>query len=203
MSLSPSWSGARERIKEKQADGGQNPKNIPQGQTMKRTPLKRHTPLKRSAPPKRTRLKRSKPPTLPQWVLDWWCWVSSQPCVICSRQAMDGAWADWMTAEEALTIFKQRIQRSDTEVAHVGPRGLRQKCDPREVLPLCGVLHHRLGAYSAHRRGKEFWKFHGLIRKQVVRELQERYQRETGVDLASFGKRLRPDFTAFDQEGHR
>jgi len=188
---------------------------------MKRTPLKRHTPLKRSAVDrrkpkrtrglrvvnpskikrarqlKRTRLKRSKPPALPQWVLDWWEWVRAQPCVICEQTREDIRHA--LGDDPA----DQWAQLTKTEVAHVGPRGLRQKCDPREVVPLCGVLHHRLGAYSAHRRGKEFWKFHGLIRKQVVRELQERYQRDTGIDLASFGKRLRPDFTAFDQEGHR
>ena len=154
---------------------------------MKRTPLKRHTPLKRSAPPKRTRLKRSKPPTLPQWVLNWWEWVRAQRCVVCRAvwQSLGGA----------------PFQGSRTEVAHVGTRGLSQKCDPREVVPLCGVYHHRLGPYSQHRLQKRFWKFHGLIRKQVVRELQERYQRETGIDLASFGKRLRPDLKAFDQEG--
>jgi len=166
---------------------------------MKRTPFKRHTPLKRSAPPKRTRLKRSKPPTLPQWVLDFWEWVRAQPCVCCQTIAdaiMHG------NQKDSLGNYRP-LQKSPTEVAHIGPRGLRQKCDPREVVPLCGVLHHRLGPYSAHRLGKEFWKFHELGRESALRGLWEKYERDTGIDLASFGKRLRPDFTAFDQEGHR
>jgi hypothetical protein len=137
----------------------------------------KRTPLKRSAPPKRTRLKQSKPAPLPQWVKDWWEWVRAQPCLICGL--FSPSWIKFPT--EAVGI-----QLSQTEVAHVGPRGLRQKYDPREVLPLCGVLHHRLGPYSAHRLGKRFWEFHELDREALLREYWERYEVARGFPKGLF-----------------
>ncbi len=148
----------------------------------------RRTPLKRSAPPRRTRLKRSAPALLPQWVRDWWKWVKAQRCAVCTRNG------------EALGCSYS--QGSPTEVAHVGQRGLRQKCDPREVLPLCGVLHHRLGPYSHHRLGKRFWSIHGLDRRALVKYYRERYELETGKVLpsASGGAALRVELSALDRE---
>lgn len=156
--------------------------------------MTRRTPLKRSAPPKRKswlkrqnevkkvpKARKPRKPPVPKWVLNYWEWVGAQPCVVCRKER-----------DSVIECFggeaKGNIQCSPTEVAHVGVRGLRQKCDPREVLPLCGVLHHRLGPYSHHRLGKRFWEFHGLDREALLRQYQERYESETGLVLASPGK---------------
>jgi len=140
--------------------------------------MKPRTPLKRSTPPRRTPLKRTTLYPAPQWVKNFWEWVRAQPCVICGRLA-DGLLN--------LGIVPEYAQLSLTEVAHVGARGLGQKSDPREVLPLCGVLHHRLGPYSHHRLGKRFWEFHGLNKETIVREYQERYLMEHPEAAFFFG----------------
>jgi len=152
--------------------------------------MTRRVPLKRIyRGPRRTRLERSAPAPPPQWVRDWWEWVRAQPCAVC-------------VATAKLTDGRVR-QLSPTEKAHVGIRGLGQLCDPRDVLPLCGVLHHRLGPYSAHRLGKEFWSIHGLDRAQLVSFYRERYKLETGKALpsASGGAGLRVELSALDREG--
>lgn len=61
-----------------------------------------------------------------------------------------------------------------TEAAHVGQRGLSQKCSDRETIPLC-AFHHRTGPESHHRLGKLFWKHHGLDRYELIRELQSQF----------------------------
>lgn len=63
------------------------------------------------------------------------------------------------------------------EAAHVGDRGLRQKCSDYEAIPLC-AWHHRLSPLSHHRAGKRFWKYHGLDRDKIIAELNARYERE-------------------------
>lgn len=73
-----------------------------------------------------------------------------------------------------------RIQQSRTEGAHVGARGLGQKCEGREVLPLCGIEHHRLGPQSHHVLGKRFWEAHGLDKDKLLAELNELFEAERG-----------------------
>ncbi len=70
------------------------------------------------------------------------------------------------------------IQTSPTECAHVGRRGLSQKCPDCESLPLCAIEHHRVGPESHHKLGKRFWGFHGLDRVALIRELQALYEVE-------------------------
>jgi hypothetical protein len=65
-----------------------------------------------------------------------------------------------------------------TECAHVGRRGLGQKCSDYESLPLCAV-HHRTGRESHHRLGKRFWAFHCLSRVALVTELRRVYALES------------------------
>ena len=53
------------------------------------------------------------------------------------------------------------------EAAHVGDRGLGQKCRDQETIPLCGY-HHRTGPDSQHVMGKNFWGHHGINRTELV-----------------------------------
>jgi hypothetical protein len=53
------------------------------------------------------------------------------------------------------------------EAAHVGDRGLGQKCRDQETIPLCGY-HHRTGPDSQHVMGKRFWDHHGINRPDLV-----------------------------------
>ncbi len=79
--------------------------------------------------------------------------IRTLPCAVCVRLA------------EALGGYKP--QPSPTEAAHVGIRGLRQKCSDREAIPLCG-WHHRESPASHHRLGKLFWVFQQLDREKLV-----------------------------------
>jgi hypothetical protein len=72
-------------------------------------------------------------------------------------------------------------QASPTECAHVGRRGLGQRCPDRECLPLCRKKHHQFGPHSHHVLGKRFWSFHGLDRVALITQLQQIYFRETGL----------------------
>ena len=67
-------------------------------------------------------------------------------------------------------------QVTRTEVAHVGERGLSQKCSDRETIPLCGC-HHRTGNTSHHRLGKLFWEHHKLDRDSIIAALNQEYER--------------------------
>lgn len=53
------------------------------------------------------------------------------------------------------------------EAAHVGDRGLGQKCRDQETIPLC-AYHHRTGPDSQHVMGKQFWDHHGINRAALV-----------------------------------
>ncbi len=64
------------------------------------------------------------------------------------------------------------------EAAHVGDRGLGQKCSDREAIPLCGA-HHRTGRESHHELGKRFWGYHGLDKDKIITELNRAYAEET------------------------
>ncbi len=68
-------------------------------------------------------------------------------------------------------------QTSRTEAAHVGNRGLSQKCPDREAIPLC-AHHHRTGKDSQHVLGKKFWEFHGFERDAVIRAYNWWFERE-------------------------
>jgi len=75
-------------------------------------------------------------------------------------------------------------QHTRTEAAHVGDRGLGQKCSDRETIPLCAE-HHTQGRDSYHKLGKKFWEHHGLDRFELIARLNAMYteQKQTGVDL--------------------
>jgi hypothetical protein len=61
------------------------------------------------------------------------------------------------------------------EAAHVGKRGLSQKCPDREAIPVCAE-HHRIWATSLHVLGKRFWAFWFIDRDELIAELRDRYK---------------------------
>ena len=68
-------------------------------------------------------------------------------------------------------------QTTKTEAAHVGQRGLAQKCSDRETIPLC-ALHHREGEHAHHRMGKKFWIHWNLERSEVILRYQRMFERQ-------------------------
>ena len=98
----------------------------------------RHTPVpKRRSKPRRGRERDPK----------YLAWLRTKPCFICRLDRL--------------------VQTSPTEAAHVGVRGLGQKCNDREAVPLCGE-HHRTGPDSHHQRGKGFWLTRRLTAEEVI-----------------------------------
>lgn len=67
------------------------------------------------------------------------------------------------------------VQDGPTEAAHVGQRGLSQKCGDRQTLPLC-ARHHRTGTASQHRLGKNFFTLHDIDREVEFAKLEEQYE---------------------------
>ena len=88
-------------------------------------------------------------------------------CVACYHQLLP--------ADETL----QWRQNSATECAHVGRRGLSQKCPDSESLPLCAIEHHRVGPESHHVLGKRFWGFYGLDRTGLIKQMQSLWAEES------------------------
>lgn len=76
---------------------------------------------------------------------EYMAWIATQPCCIC------GFWP--------------------VEVAHVGKRGLGQKCSDLETLPLC-ANHHREGPEAIHTLGKKFWDYHEIDREEMISKYQ-------------------------------
>lgn len=106
---------------------------------------------------------------VPPDILTYWEWVREQPCVVCGA-------------------------RRGIQAAHCGIRGLGQKCNGWEVLPLCRIHHDRGFPLSHHFLGKRFWVFHRLERFESMRILRERYFGLTAIDSARQGR-------GFDREG--
>jgi hypothetical protein len=85
---------------------------------------------------------------------DYLNFIRAFPCVICA--------------------LLRRIQFGRTEAAHVGQRGLGQKCSDFEAIPLC-ACHHRTGEFAHHVLGKLFWVKWKLDRYETIRKYQEQY----------------------------
>jgi hypothetical protein len=128
--------------------------------------------MTRRTPIRRTPLKR-KPRryVVPPEALAYWEWIRRQPCVVCG--------------------CKHRFI-CPVEVAHVGQRGLSQKCDPFEVIPLCQAHHGRGFPESHHTLGKAFWKFHNLDRMELIRSFRGRFVGLIGNAAAAAPESVRP-----------
>ncbi len=61
------------------------------------------------------------------------------------------------------------------EAAHVGERGLGQKCSDREALPMCAHCH-RTGPEAHHVIGKVFWVHHGLDSASLIEKFNRMYE---------------------------
>ena len=95
--------------------------------------------------------------------------VRSFGCVVCNQGNL-----------EPMSYWIPPRQDSSTECAHVGAKGLSQKCPDCESLPLCRVEHHQYGEYSHHVLGKRFWGFHGLDRADLIKQMQALYAESLG-----------------------
>jgi hypothetical protein len=99
-------------------------------------------------------------------------WIRSLPCVCCFVVLWSDILAGLQSWESLMDVFAR--QHRGTESAHIGERGLSQKCPDREAAPLCG-WHHRTGPESHHRLGKKFWAKWGIDRDELIRKLNERF----------------------------
>lgn len=116
-------------------------------------------------------------------------WIASLSCVVCDSLVFCGECGHaqskprdpfCVACDADLRPFRQQFFRAQAEVAHVGDRGLMQKCSDRETIPLCAE-HHRTGKDAHHVLGKRFWAHHGLDRDALVAELQRRYDAEVAA----------------------
>lgn len=108
-------------------------------------------------------------------------WIRSLPCICC----LCLTWSDWLKSKLdtfGLLFGPDRMLRRN-EAAHVGRRGLSQKCSDRETVPLC-ALHHRTGILSHHVLGKGFWAYWKIDRDALVKALNERYEEEHANAIA-------------------
>ncbi len=120
-------------------------------------PLKRNKPLPRKAKPLP---KNRKPRRGPLKDKAYLAWIRESLCIIC----FPTLWRNYRDG-----------QLPKCEAAHVGERGLGQRCSDRETLPLC-ASHHRTGKDSHHVLGKGFWEYHSLNRDAIISELQRLYE---------------------------
>jgi hypothetical protein len=96
-------------------------------------------------------------------------WLHSLPCVVCFvAYYRNGIWTHEIDEDQ------RKRQVSRTEAAHVGDRGLSQKCPDREAIPLCRI-HHRISPQSVHGLQKKFWPHWGIDRDKLVVELNRHY----------------------------
>lgn len=105
--------------------------------------------------------------------------VRSLPCPLCWKHLWPALTAqvlsDWRIRGWESAFWN--AANGATEAAHVGLRGLGQKCSDRETIPLCAT-HHRTGKDSHHVLQKSFWKFHGIDKDALIAELNRRYESE-------------------------
>lgn len=104
---------------------------------------------------------------------DYLVWLHHLPCAACAQLQADA---------NAMGVRVTVRQASRTEAAHVGDRGLSQKCSDREAIPLCGFEHHREGPSSVHKLGTKFWDVMRIDRDELIKALNDAY--DTAVGLA-------------------
>lgn len=124
--------------------------------------IKRKSFLKRSS----VRKKRTGPPRRGRLIDDGYKgFIANLPCMVCVKGATE----------------RGIPQASHTEVAHVGTRGLGQKCSDRETIPLC-AHHHRTLKTAIHVIGRpEFERVHGVNIEAEILRLNEAYEQETSA----------------------
>ena len=153
---------------------------------IKRTKYLKRSPIKRTALKRKPRKKRAgDDPDFKAWLAQW-------PCFICllldCTNAGSGAtvFNAIVGSPEMRRLASRRLSRvsGETQVAHIGLRGIGQKCPDRQAMPLCAIHHlHQTaggGPDSHHTIGRAFWSRHGIDRDNVIAILNELYRKETG-----------------------
>lgn len=114
----------------------------------------------------------SKPKRGPLKDPDYLEWITSLFCAACEVTVV--ARSAEVSYPYACQVSLMR-QKSHSEAAHVGERGLGQKCSDRETIPLCAE-HHRTGQDAHHVLGKRFWEHHGLDKAGIISRLNAEYE---------------------------
>ena len=114
--------------------------------------------ITRTAPIKRTRLKARPGRSRPGENEPYKAWLREQRCMICIPPRVCGI----------------------VEAAHVGDRGLGQKCPDLQAVPL-GAGHHRLYRDAHHVIGKVWWEHHGLDRNTMIALYNAGFELEGGI----------------------
>lgn len=108
-------------------------------------------------------------------------WLHTLPCLCCwgfpgGYQPSGTCLVYW----EYERLNGNPSQGTPTEAAHVGLRGLSQKCPDREAIPLCRE-HHTQDPFSSHRMGKKFWEHYGIDRDALIQSLNRAYKESNGT----------------------
>lgn len=151
---------------------------------------KRNSPIKRHAP---KRPEGFNDPQFRQWVKEW-------PCFVCLKQHCEShhlPLIEMAKSPEARAYFYRNKSIFDcglTEFAHVGARGLAQRCADRFGIPL-GTRHHAHqtaggSPESHHTLGKRFWSFHGIVRDEVHELLWKLFDAEVGKQSIGMLRRI-------------
>lgn len=134
--------------------------------------------IPRSSPLRRTAIKRRAPRKRAGEDLKYQAFIRSLPCFICYWPLyVAGIIYECIDAGMVFHVMDPSTQKSMTEFAHLGERGLGQKCLDSEGGPLCAE-HHREGPESSHGPlGKNFFEYHGVDKEALFRSLNEAYRR--------------------------
>lgn len=133
----------------------------------------------KAVPAKRVKAKRAKPRRGRVIDKPYMAWMSRFPCLICAAKMLFPSSSEQLVhllVAGAAYWHHSPCALLGTEVAHVGPRGLGQKCSDRETVPLCRA-HHTEGKESERALGKRFWELHGLDKAEVIAAFNGEYER--------------------------
>lgn len=99
--------------------------------------------------------------------------VAPQPLYKPARPRED---ADYLKFLRTQPCAVWGCQAHYTEAAHIGGRGLSQKADDRQAIPLCR-RHHQSGPNALHRLGpKRFQLLHRLNFRLIAEKLNQKYE---------------------------
>lgn len=98
--------------------------------------------------------RRPKPTDDPAYLV----WIRTLPCAICT--------------------LKAEQQTTPTTAHHHGPRAYGTKTSDRRAIPLCYERHHLFGPEAVHVLCRRFAEYHGIDGDELIRSLNERYERQ-------------------------
>ena len=108
-------------------------------------------------------------------------WLHTLPCLCCMTTVYKDFSVPIVRAIDKRAEALSGLQLSRTEAAHIGARGLSQKCPDREAIPLCRE-HHTEDRFSAHRLQKKFWEHYGLVKQDVIAALNRAFEEQANTD---------------------